>query len=71
MAMSLFDLATVGQQLEKYQSAKSKSLPIAKACLKTPAEHKMKRMHEAKIRRIAEALAAGLNAAVQQGKPIK
>lgn len=37
----------------------------------SPAEHKMKRMHEAKIRRIAEALAAGLNAAVQQGKPIK
>lgn len=52
------------------ETAKS-ARPSTKARLVSPAEHKMKRMHEAKIRRIAEALAAGLNAAVQQGKPIK
>jgi hypothetical protein len=31
----------------------------------------MKRMHEAKMRRIAEAMAAGLNAAVEAGKPVR
>jgi hypothetical protein len=45
--------------------------PSTKERVATPAEHKMKRLHEAKTRRIAEALAAGLNAAVEAGKPIR
>jgi len=31
----------------------------------------MKRMHEAKVKGIAEAMAEGLNAAVRAGKPIR
>lgn len=35
----------------------------------TPAEHRMKRMHEKKVHSIAEEIAAALNAAMKAGKP--
>ena len=37
----------------------------------TPAEHRMKRMHEAKTKDMAQAMADALNAAVRAGKAIR
>jgi len=36
----------------------------------TPAEHRMKRMHEKKVHSIAEEMAAALNAAMKTGKNV-
>lgn len=36
----------------------------------TPAEHRMKRLHEKKVQTIAEEMAAALNAAMRGGKKV-
>jgi len=36
----------------------------------SPAQHRMKRMHEKKVQTIAEEMAAALNAAMKSGKSI-
>lgn len=36
----------------------------------TPAEHRMKRMHEKKVQTIAEEMAAALNTAMRGGKKV-
>lgn len=45
--------------------------PSTKAREATPAEHRMKRMHEKKVHSIAEDMAAALNTAVRAGKPVR
>ena len=56
----------------KMPTAPAKSaVPSTRERVATPAEHRMKRMHEADMRSIAEAIAKGLNAAVKAGKPVR
>ena len=45
--------------------------PSTKERVASPAEHRMKRMHEAKVRSVAEDMAAALNMAVRAGKPVR
>jgi hypothetical protein len=52
------------QHTEQAKSAK----PSTAGRSLTPAEHRMKRLHDAKTQRMAEEMAAALNEAVRQGK---
>jgi hypothetical protein len=49
--------------------------PLARPSTKergaSPAEHRMKRMHEKKVHSIAEDMAAALNAAMRSGKNVR
>ena len=44
--------------------------PSTKGRVATPAEHRMKRLHEKKVQTIAEEMAAALNAAMRGGKKV-
>ena len=57
--------------LKKPTEAAVSAKPSTKGREATPAEHRMKRMHEAKVRSAAEDMAAALNAAVRAGKPVR
>ncbi len=44
--------------------------PSTKGREATPAEHRMKRMHQKKVQTIAEEMAAALNVAMRSGKKV-
>jgi hypothetical protein len=57
--------------LKKPTEAAVSAKPSTKGREATPAEHRMKRMHEAKVRSAAEDMAAALNGAVRAGKTVR